>query len=609
VGQDLAGTRFSGLSEIDRRNSNRLTRIWEFVEPLGDRASGGPPRKDEASPLQVDDMIFVCLANNTILALDAEDGSLRWRHDPMTNLTGVKAAVCRGVAYYEDTSTLRCPKRLITATLDARLIALDADTGRPCEDFGKNGQISLKDDLGPFSPGMYYATSPPTISHGLAVVGALVQDNVSTNEPSGVIRAFDAHSGKLQWAWDMGKLHNDRSVSEGETYTPGTPNSWSLFSSDEKLGLVYIPMGNSTPDFVGSYRNPVWEKYSSSVVALDVGTGEVRWSFQLVRHDLWDYDVSAQPVLFDMPTEHGLTPALLQASKNGDLFVLDRRTGIPLSAVSDQAVPQTNVDGEWTSKTQPFSTAMPSVRTAPLTESDMWGISPIDQLWCRLRFLRMRYNGLFTPPSLEGSIQYPGTAGGVNWGSVSIDNVRHLLFVPSLNLASIVKLVPRESAENGTSFSDPQTGTSFAVENNFFLTRLGVPCQRPPYSVLTAIDLGTKRVVWRKTIGTAEDLGPLGLASHLPFAIGAPPLVGGPITTAGDVLFIGAAGDRRLRAIDSLTGRELWSDKMPQGNQATPITYRAPRSGRQIVAFVSGGYVDLTIGRNVPTHVVAYALR
>ncbi|HWF47342.1 MAG TPA: PQQ-binding-like beta-propeller repeat protein [Bryobacteraceae bacterium] len=608
TGHDSAGTRFSGLSEINRSNAGHLTRVWEYAEPLPVSDSGRPPRKDEASPLQIGDKLFVCLADNTVLALDAEDGRLRWRYNPMTDLTGVNAAICRGVAYYEDPASVQCPKRIFTATLDARLIALDADSGRPCEDFGLHGQISLKTGLGPFSPGMYYVTSPPAITHGLAVVGALVQDNVSVDEPSGVIRAFDAHSGKLGWAWDIGPLPLTGESPVGETYTRGTPNSWSLFSADEKLGLVYVPMGNSTPDFVGSYRKAIWERYSSSVVALDVRTGEVRWSFQLVRHDLWDYDVSAQPVLFDMPTENGLIPALIQPSKQGDLFVLDRRTGIPLSAVAEQSVPQTDVAGELTSRTQPFSVGMPSLGEPRLTEKDMWGISPVDQLWCRLRFRQLRYDGVFTPPSLNGSIQYPGTAGGINWGSVSIDNARHLMFVPSLRMASVIKLVPRANAEKGAPFSDPQAGTPFAVENMFFLTRLGVPCQRPPYALLTAIDLSTKKVIWSKAIGTAEDLGPLGVASHLPFTIGAPPVVGGPIATAGDVLFIGAVGDRRLRAIDSLTGRVLWSDKMPEGNQATPITYRAPRSGRQMLAFVSGGYADLTTGRNVPTHVVAYAL-
>jgi len=610
IGQDSGGTRFSTLAEINRENAGRLAKIWEHVEPERTQSLTGPPRKDEAAPLQVDDKLFVCLSDNTVLALDAETGTLVWRHDPQTDLTGVKAAVCRGVAYYEDGASPRCQKRVFTATLDARLIALNAATGKPCEDFGTDGQISLKTGLGPFRPGMYYVTSPPTITHGLAIVGALVQDNVSIDEPSGVIRAFDVHSGKLVWAWDMGRPASETGEpAANEIYTRGTPNAWSLFSADDDLGLVYIPTGNATPDFVGSFRKSAWEKFSSSVVALEVETGHVRWSFQLVRHDLWDYDASAQPVLIDLPTDEGSTPALIQASKQGDLFVLDRRTGAPLSPVLDKAVPQTDVAGEWTAKTQSFSSSMPNLSGSRLSEIDMWGMTPIDQLWCRLKFRQLRYDGMFTPPTLGGSIEYPGTAGGVNWGSVSADNARHMLFVPSFRMASVVKLLPRDDAGKGAAFTDLQSGTPYLVDNQLFLTRLGVPCQRPPYGLLTAIDLRTKTVVWSRALGTAEDLGPLGIASHLPFTIGAAPMVGGATVTAGDVIFIGATGDRRLRAIDSLTGKELWSAKMPQGNQATPITYRAPRSGRQMVVLVSGGYASLNAGMNVPTHVIAYALR
>jgi membrane-bound PQQ-dependent dehydrogenase (glucose/quinate/shikimate family) len=617
IGHDLGGTRFSGLSLINRDNVGKLTRVWQHVEPTRAQPRSGPSLSndeiplplDEATPLQIDDKLFVCLADNTILALDAEDGRLRWRYDPQTDLTGVRQAICRGVAYFEDQASAQCPKRVLAATLDARLIALDADSGQPCQDFGMGGQISLKAGMGPFPPGMYSPTSPPTITQGLAIIGGRVQDNISIGEPSGVIRAFDVHSGRLVWAWDMGRMAEQTGEPPpGETYTRGTPNSWSFFSSDETLGLVYIPTGNSTPDFVGSYRKPEWEKYGSSVVALDVRTGQVRWSFQTVRHDLWDYDVASQPVLVDLPTENGLTPALIQPTKQGELFVLDRRDGKPLAQVIDKAVPQTDVAGEWTSKTQPFSVGMPSLSGQRLSETDMWGLSPLDQLWCRLRFRQLRYDGIFTPPSLTGSIQFPGTAGGMNWGSVSVDNARHLLFVPSLQMATIIRLIPREAAEKGTRYNEPQSGTPFAVQNPFFLTRLSVPCQRPPYAFLTAIDLSTKKIVWSRALGTAEDLGPFGIASHLPITIGAPPIVGGGIATGGDIIFIGAVRDRRLRAIDSLTGRELWSDKLPQGNQATPITYRAPRSGRQMVVIVSGGYWDLKPAPHGPAHVMAYAL-
>jgi quinoprotein glucose dehydrogenase len=608
-GNDAGGMRFSSLSAINRSNVGGLVRLWDHGEPQAPSSGAEPARKDEATPLQVGDKLFVCLADNTILALDAEDGHVRWRHDPHVDLAGVTALVCRGVAYYEDLASAPCPKRVLVGTLDARLIALNAETGASCEDFGKGGAVDLREGLGKFAPGMYYLTSPPTISHGRAIVGGVVQDNVSVGEPSGVIRAFDARTGKLAWAWDMGRPSAPTAaLKPGEIYTLGTPNAWAPFSADDALGLIYVPTGNATPDFVGAHRKPEWEKYSSSIVALDIATGQVRWSFQLVHHDLWDYDASAQPVLFDMPTPRGLTPALIEATKQGDIFVLDRRTGKPLSRVVDKAVPQTDVPGEWTEKTQTFSVDMPNVGGLRLAETDMWGVSPLDQAWCRLKFHDLRYEGVFTPPSLGGSLENPGMAGGVDWGSVTIDNARHLLFVPSSRLAGKVQLVPRQAAAEGAPFSDLQKGAPYLVNKALFLTKLRVPCQRPPYAMMTAIDLTTKKVVWSRPLGSAELLGPLGIASHLPFTIGAGPVVGGPISTAGDIVFIGAAGDRRLRAFDSLTGRELWSDRLPEGSQATPITYRAPRSGRQMVVFVSGGYVDAGGKHNVPAHIVAYAL-
>jgi len=545
------------------------------------------------------------------LSLDAEDGSLRWRHDPKSDLEGVKAAACRGLAYYEAPAASTCKNRILSGTLDARLIALDARTGEPCADFGKNGVISLKEGMGRIDPGMYYVTSPPVVTHGLAIVGGLVADNVSVNEPSGVIRAFDARTGTLVWAWDMGRPATDTGLPKpGAIFTPGTPNAWSLFSADDALGLVYAPTGNATPDFVGAHRHPDWEKYSSSVVALDVKTGKVRWSFQTIHHDLWDYDASSQPVLFDMPTDQGPVPALLQASKQGELFVLDRRTGAPVSPVVEKPVPQTDVPGEWTSKTQPFSTEMPSFSGPPLREKDMWGVTPFDQLACRLKFRRLRYEGPFTPPSLRGSIQYPGQAGGLDWGSAAVDPARQLLFLPSFRMASLVQLVAQRDAQNGARYSDPQTGAAYAVNLSLFMTQLGVPCQQPPYGLLNAIDLRTKSLVWSQPIGTAEELGPRGIASHLPFTIGAAPMVGGAIATAGDLVFVGAAGDRRLRAVSSLTGRELWSDKLPQGNQATPITYRAPRSGRQTLVFMSGNSAAYGAAKErAPVHIIAYRLQ
>lgn len=616
--QDTGGARFSSLDQINRENAGGLQRLWEYSEPAADSTSPLPRGRDEAIPLEADGKLFVCKHDNTVLALDAADGHLIWRYDPQIDASGLEYGICRGVAYADVTGGAagapagpqQCDRRIVLATQDARLIALDADTGIPCEGFGTGGQVSLRTGMGSYDAGHYKQTSPPLVMNGMAVIGGAVLDNYATGGPSGVIRAYDVRTGAFAWAWDLGRPNERGEPAAPETYARGTPNAWSLMSADPELGLVYVPTGNATPDFVGSYRDPLWEEFASSLVALDITSGEVRWSYQFVHHDLWDYDTSAQPVLFDMPTTQGAVPAVLQATKGGQLFVLDRRTGKPLTRVEERPVPQTDIPGEWTAKTQPFSTGMPDVAGPDLSGAAMWGLSPFDQMICRLKFHRLRYEGPFTPPSLQGTINYPSQMGGVDWGSVSIDRGRNLLIVPSTHLATVMTLVARNPNDSAENFTYPQGGTPFGANAGPMLTALGVPCQQPPYSTLTAIDLESRKVAWQRPLGTAEDLGPFGIASHLPFTIGAPPVVGGPITTSGDLIFIAAVGDRRLRAIDSLTGRELWSDKLPQGNQATPITYQLRQTGQQMVAIVSGGQASVTgVGDPVSFHVVAYGLR
>jgi membrane-bound PQQ-dependent dehydrogenase (glucose/quinate/shikimate family) len=604
-GGNPAQGKFSSLSEITPQNAGKLKKLWEFVEPAPNIDSQAP-RKDEVTPLQIGDKVFICQPDNLVLALDAETGHQVWRYDPHTDLTAAGANICRGLAYLEDNQDRICPHRLLMGTMDARLIAINADTGQACTDFGKDGQVDLTAGLGEVKKGFYYVTSPPTVANGVAVIGALVRDNHEVGEPSGVVRAYDVRTGKLRWAWDMGRTEAPtQPLPAGVSYTRGTPNAWSIFSADAKLGLVYIPMGNATPDFVGQHRKPEWEKYASALVALDLATGKPRWAFQTVHHDLWDYDLSAQPVLADMPSAGHTLPAVIIATKRGDLFVLDRRTGQPISPVEERAVAATDVPGEWTAKTQPFPVTMPALGGPRLKDVDMWGVTPFDRLFCRISFQKLRYDGDFTPPSLQGSLIYPGMAGGVDWGGVSVDPGRHLLIVPTLHIADKLKLIKQT---NNPDSDNPQLGTSYSAELNYFITRLGIPCQRPPYARLTAVDLVSQRIAWQRPLGSAERVGPLGIASHLPFTLGAPPIVGGPMTTAGDVTFIGAVGDRRLRALNSLNGRELWSTRLPAGNQATPITYRAPRSGRQVVLIVSGGWADLGQTRRVPTHVIAYAI-
>jgi quinoprotein glucose dehydrogenase len=616
-GRTLSATRFSPLQQITPQNADRMTKLWEYKEPdppPGARPAtalfveGTPGRKDEATPLMIGDKVLVCTPDNIVIALDADDGHLVWRHDPHVNSEGAFFQTCRGLAYYEQAASATCPRRILTATTDARMIALNADSGIVCADFGRGGEISLKDGLGDVEPGIYYTTSPPTVVAGVAVVGSWIADNRSTDEPSGVVRAFDATTGRLAWAWDMGRPESETGAPKpGETYTRGTPNAWSIFSADEALGLVYIPTGNATPDFVGSYRKPEWEKYSSSLVAIEVATGRVRWSFQTVHHDLWDYDLAPQPVLTELPVGGERVPVVIAASKRGDVFVLDRRTGKPVYEVTEKPAPKTDVPGEWTAPTQPWSTGMPSLSGPTLHENEMWGISPIDQLLCRIEFRKLRYDGALTPPSLRGSIEYPGTVGGVNWASVSIDEDHHLLVTQSMRLAFVIKLFDRKLVgDTPPKSSLPQKGTPYMVTALPFQSRLYVPCPQPPFGLLTAIDLETAKIVWQKPFGTAENSGPLDFKSHLPITIGSAPNVGGAITTRGGLTIIGAATDRRLRAIDTMSGKELWSDRLPEGNHATPITYLAPRTHKQLVAIVSGGHVDLQ--RNVATHVVAYGL-
>ena len=357
---------------------------------------------------------------------------------------------------------------------------------------------------------------------------------------------------------------------------------WSLTSYDDKLGLVYVPTGNETPDYYGAHRSAASEKYASSVVALDVETGNVRWSFQTVHHDIWDYDVPSQPVLFELPQPDGTTvPALVQGTKRGELFLLDRRTGTPLAEVRELPVPQGAVPGDWTPKTQPFSVGMPQFRGPDLTEADMWGLTPLDQLWCRIEFRKLRYEGHFTPPTLTGTLQYPGNAGGFNWGSVAIDEENLLMVVNPLLMSNRLQLYPRDQIPEGLRVSK-QAGTPYAMTTRPFMSPLFVPCQKPPYGTLGVVDLKTREVVWNKPVGTTNESGPFGIGIKLSLPMGVPQTAG-TIVTKGGLIFIGGTMDRYFRAFDLRTGEELWHDYLPATAHATPMSYLAPKTQRQVI--------------------------
>ncbi len=579
-GRTSSGTRFVPFDQINAGNVSDLEVAWTYRT--------GVDGAFKATPLQIADSLYMCLAGNVVVSLDAATGQERWRFDPKVKDSRIGfTTTCRGVTFYRSPEpTGECAERILTATTDARLIAVDTKTGQRCRSFGIEGEVNLLAGMGDVKPGWYYVTSPPTIARNVAVLGGWVVDNVETQEPSGVIRGFNPIDGQLIWAWDMGRPDRTGLPGEGEHYTRGTPNAWSVFSADDALGLVYIPTGNATPDYYGGHRSPEAEKYASSVVALDVTNGSVRWSFQTTHHDLWDYDVPSQPVLVDIPLDNNSTAAaVVVPTKRGELFLLDRRSGKPLATVEEKAVPQTDVPEEWTSKTQPFSTGMPSFAGADLTEASMWGITPIDQMLCRIEFRKLRYEGPLTPPSLGGSIQYPGFAGGMNWGSVAIDEIHSVMIVNSLHMANRVQLYPRADVTEKTKFGFGggwQLGTPYAARTDPFLSPIFAPCQQPPYGEIALVDLRSKETIWRKPLGTANELGPLGLKSKLPIPMGVP-YVGGSIVTRGGLVFMGGTMDRRMRAFDVRTGDVLWSDTLPTSAQATPISYIAPGDERQFV--------------------------
>ncbi|MDB5583130.1 MAG: rane-bound PQQ-dependent dehydrogenase, glucose/quinate/shikimate family [Bradyrhizobium sp.] len=614
-GGDAGGTRFSSLTDVGPANVARLQPAWIFrtgdLSPGPDQPKLHGPSILEGTPIQAGDQLFLCTARGAAVALDAETGRLRWRFDPHANVPTETHATCRGEAYHARPGvTGPCVARVFHGSVDGRLWALDAATGRPCGDFGANGSVNLRDGLS--SPGIgYQMTSPGTVAGNLIVVGAWVSDNQSVAVPSGVIRAFDVVTGRLVWSWDMGRPDSPGAPAAGETYTPGTPNAWAPFSVDMALGLIYVPTGNPSPDYWGGARRPFDERYGSSIVALELATGRVRWSFQTTHHDLWDYDVPSQPVLVDIPTRGGVRPALVQATKRGDVFILDRRTGEAILPVAERAVPQGGAAGDHVSATQPFSAV--SVRTPDLTEASMWGLSPLDQLWCRIQFRSVRYHGIFTPPGATPWIAYPGGFGATSWGGITVDPVRHLIVSNNSSVAFYMRLVPRGAApgfarqrSNPVRYDwGPMEGTPFVAQIQPLISPLRVPCNQPPWGHVEAIDLASGKVVWRRPFGTARDSGPLGIASHLPVTIGVPSQ-GGAITTASGLTFIAAAADNYLRALDTRTGRELWRGRLPAGGQATPMTYRSPKSGRQFIVVSAGGH--MLLATRPGDYVLAYAL-
>ncbi|MCZ2498888.1 PQQ-binding-like beta-propeller repeat protein [Xylophilus sp. Kf1] len=614
-GNDAGGTRFSPLAQITAANVAGLQVAWiADAGPVGPGPVGGL----ETVPIMIGDTVYACSGNNRILAYDAETGSQRWIHDMAPGSTS-RGKMCRGVSYYRIPGAQGvCAERIFGASQLPTLVAVDAHTGQSCPGFGANGAVDLNVHISHYPTGQFYVSSAPQIVRGKVVVGGGIPDNQFWGGPSGVIRAFDAVTGQLAWAFDPG--HPDRvgAPPEGEVYTPSSPNSWAPISADEQLGLVYLPMGGSTPDNYGGLRRPFDDALGDSVMALDADTGRLRWHFQTTHHDIWDYDVPAQPTLVNLPSPNGPRPALIQATKRGEVFVLDRRTGEPILPVTEQAVPQAPVSpGERLSPTQPFSLDLPAFRGPTLREKDMWGTTPVDQMWCRLQFRRSRYQGHLTPSVVDQPTLFdPGSAGGSNWGGVSIDADRGVMVAIWMRTVDRVELVTRTEAQRrqfrlnpgntpGGDAERPMLHTPFGAYGTPFVSPLGVPCNAPPWGLISAVDLSTGKLLWSRPLGSARDTGPLGIPSMLPITIGTP-LVGGSVTTRGGLVFVGAAAENTLRALDVRTGRELWQARVPGGANASPVTYISPKSGRQFVLIAAGG--NRALKTRLGNKIVAFAL-
>jgi quinoprotein glucose dehydrogenase len=454
------------------------------------------------------------------------------------------------------------------------------------------------------TPGSFYSTSPPVVTDKLVIVGGSVNDNVATTSPSGVIRAYDVNTGDLVWNFDSKKPDDTSPIANGETYSENAPNSWSVSSYDPKLGLIYVPMGNQSPDQFGGNRSPEVERISSSVVALHADTGKVAWIYQTVHHDLWDMDVPAQPSLIDLDMPGGKVPALVQPTKQGEVFVLDRRTGKPILPVTEEPAPQDAVKGDFAAKTQPVSAL--SFNPKPLTGKDMWGATFVDQLFCRIAFQQLRYDGRYTPPTLGGSIVYPGNFGTLNWGGVAVDPQRQVMFAMPVYLAFTSKLVPRNGPDervvtkDGEPVFNENFGAPYAAKMGAFLSSVGLPCQAPPWGYVAAADLRTGKIIYKHVNGTVEDLSPV----PLPIKMGVPG-IGGPIITKGGVAFLSGSLDNYVRAYDLKSGNVIWSARLPAGGQATPSTYMG-NDGRQYLVVVAGGHGST--GTKAGDSIIAYAL-
>jgi quinoprotein glucose dehydrogenase len=603
-GGDSGGSKYSALKQIDRRNVATLKEAWRFstgepTTPLSGPGSYKTPAF-EATPIVIDGVMYIGTPYGGVFAIDAVTGAKKWSYDARIARDGNYGDFAnRGVSTWlgpDAKAGAPCQRRIFFASIDARLTALDAATGLPCADFGqasgsgKPGEIDLKVGLrrGPEYMGEYEETSPPAIIDDLVVVGSAIADNHRAESPTGEVRAFDARTGRLRWTWHP--------LSAEITEHAGQANAWTVISTDPQRNLVILSTGSSSPDYFGGLR-PGDDRDANSVVALNAKDGTRVWGFQTVHHDLWDYDLASQPTLCTVRREGKDVPAVAVASKSGHVFVLDRVTGKPLFAVEERAVPASDVEGEHASPTQPIPVLpKPWVRQR-LTADDAWGPTDDDREACRKEIAGMRSEGVFTPPSLKGSLLIPGNIGGMQWGGVAWDRDHDLLIVPSNNLAAVARLIPREKfteerKANRMGFEmSGQRGAAYAMTRHFLRAPSGALCTPPPWGELVAVDLTTGAIKWQRPVGEIPFVPDQAMAAKFGSVI-----VGGPIVTGGGLVFMGATFDSFLKAFDVETGKELWRGALPTSARAVPMTYQV--RGKQYVAIAAGGHESITKADN-----------
>lgn len=612
-GGDQGGQRYSSASQIRPDNVAQLEQAWSYS--TGDLATKGDAIRRasfENTPILADGRLYVCSPFDEVSALDPGSGKELWRFDPKIDpkLHYPNDFVCRGVTYWNDGRNAACSARIFVATNDRRLIALDAATGRPCTGFGDKGTVTVAQFPAMVRKGEVQITSAPVISQGVIVVGSSIDDNQRVAEVHGVVHAFDAQTGRPRWSFDpiprSPAAPNAASWSGAGAAQTGAANIWAPMSADDARGLVFLPTTSPSPDFYGGMR-PGDNRYADSVVALHVQTGQVAWAFQITHHDVWDYDLPAQPTLGTVTWRGQTRPAVIQPTKQGLVFTLDRETGQPLIPVEERKVPQNGAPGEQLSPTQPFPIAPKPLAPIRARPDDAFGLTFWDRGQCRDKIAGARAGAIYTPPSTQGTILYPFTGGGTNWGGLAFDAAHDIAYVNTSSAMHLVTLIPRKDfaaarAAHPDREVSPQLGAPFAMKREVVLSPFGLPCNAPPWGMLHAVDMHDGRVIWEVPLGTTQDIMPF--SEYLLGKTGTPN-IGGPMVTAGGLVFIGAAMDDYLRAFDAKTGAELWRGRLPAGGQATPMSY--VWKGRQYVVIAAGGHSKLGTKRG--DMLIAFALK